>query len=219
MFVGHYGPATAAAGGRIRLWHAFVAVQLLDILWAPFILLGIEHVRVVPGFTQANAFDLYDMPWTHSLPAALFWSLLAGGLYRVFRPAAGAGSAALISVLVFSHWIFDWLMHRPDLLLWFGGPKVGLGLWNDRVISISIEIAIYVAGFAVYWARTMSRHFLGAVLPPLMMSLGIAAQFYANFGPPPKSPSEAAISAIVAYALFIAFAIAADASRNPKRAA
>ena len=42
MFVGHYGVAFAVKTPRnkIPLWVLFVAVQLLDCLWAPFVLPG-----------------------------------------------------------------------------------------------------------------------------------------------------------------------------------
>ena len=79
MFVRHYGVAFAVKTPRnkIPLWVLFVAVQLLDFLWAPFVLLGVEKVRFVPGITATNALDLYYMPYTHSLIGALFWSAVA----------------------------------------------------------------------------------------------------------------------------------------------
>jgi hypothetical protein len=57
MFVGHYGVSFAAkrAAPMIPLWPLFVAVQLLDVFWAPFVLLGVEKVRIVPGITASNA--------------------------------------------------------------------------------------------------------------------------------------------------------------------
>jgi hypothetical protein len=88
MFVGHYGVAFAVKTPRnkISLWVLFVAVQLLDFLWAPFVLFGIEKVRFVPGITATNALDLYYMPYTHSLIGALF-----GRLWRLqFTKSAGA---------------------------------------------------------------------------------------------------------------------------------
>jgi hypothetical protein len=80
MFVGHYGVSFAAkkADDSIPLWVLFLAVQLLDIVWAPLVLLGIEKVRIVPGITATNPLDLYYMPYTHSLVAALLWSAGAG---------------------------------------------------------------------------------------------------------------------------------------------
>ena len=73
MFVGHYGVsfATKKADPSIPLWVLFLAVKWLDVLWAPLVILGIEKVRIVPGFTATNPLDLYYMPYTHSLVAAL----------------------------------------------------------------------------------------------------------------------------------------------------
>ena len=76
MFVGHYAVSFAArrVDASIPLWVLFIAVQLLDLAWAPLVMLGVEKVRIVPGFTATNPMDLYYMPYTHSLVAALLWS-------------------------------------------------------------------------------------------------------------------------------------------------
>ena len=44
----------------------------------------IEKVRVDPSL-PGSVLDLYHMPWTHSLPAALVWSLAAAGLARLAK--------------------------------------------------------------------------------------------------------------------------------------
>ena len=69
MFVGHYGVSFAAKkpAPRLSLGALFLAVQLLDILFAIFVLLGVEKLRIVPGFTAFNPYDLYWMPYSHSL--------------------------------------------------------------------------------------------------------------------------------------------------------
>jgi hypothetical protein len=94
MFVGHYGVSFVAKryDPSLPLWLLFLAVQLLDVLWAPFVLLGIEKVRIVPGITRSNPLDLYYMPYTHSLVAALLWSLGAAVLYKLV--AAGRHRSA-----------------------------------------------------------------------------------------------------------------------------
>src|SRR5437660_1655543 len=107
MFVGHYGIAYAAkkADPSLPLWLLFLAVQLLDVLWAPFVLLGIERVRIVPGITASNPLDLYYMPYTHSLLAALLWSAGALVAYRLAKSGPAARRAALvIGIAVLSHW-------------------------------------------------------------------------------------------------------------------
>jgi len=134
MFVGHYGVGFAAkrVEPSIPLWLLFIAVQLLDVLWAPFVLLGIEKVRIVPGFTATNPLDLYYMPFTHGLVAALLWSCAGGLAYQILaRRMAGI----VIGVAVFSHWVLDFIVHRPDLPLCDDSAKVGLGLWNAPALG------------------------------------------------------------------------------------
>ena len=73
MFVGHYGVAFAAKPIEtcVPLWVWFIAVQWLDVVWSILVLVGIEKLHIVPGFTEANALDLYYMPYTHSLPGSI----------------------------------------------------------------------------------------------------------------------------------------------------
>ncbi|HEX3163470.1 MAG TPA: hypothetical protein VHQ92_12905, partial [Pseudolabrys sp.] len=89
MFIGHYGPSFACKAAKLAfpLWVLFLAVQLVDIAWSIFILFGIEKVRIVPGITATNPFDLYYMPYTHSLPGAALWSVGAAAVYRIVVPA------------------------------------------------------------------------------------------------------------------------------------
>jgi hypothetical protein len=74
VFTGHYSASFAgkAVDRTIPLWVLFVAVQLLDFVWAILVLLGIEKVRIVPGFMAASALDLYYMPYTTALPVRWF---------------------------------------------------------------------------------------------------------------------------------------------------
>src|SRR5205823_6358437 len=105
-------------------------VQLLDFGWDAFVLFGIEHVRITPGITASNPLDLYDMPLTHSLLAALAWSGLAAAVtYAAMQRDPRA--AMVVGLAVLSHWLLDLIVHRPDLTL--AGEStahVGLGLWN-----------------------------------------------------------------------------------------
>src|SRR5438128_10550744 len=158
MFVGHYGVAFAVKTdrNRIPLWVLFVAVQLLDFLWAPFVLLGIEKVRFVPGITASNPLDLYYMPYTHSLVGALFWSALAFRISQFFPRLKGWRNGLIIGAAVFSHWILDLIVHRPDLALYDNTYKMGFGLWNHRVPAFILEIGLLIGG-AMLYLRTASH--------------------------------------------------------------
>src|ERR1700751_38001 len=116
MFVGHYGVSFAAkkSDPEIPLWVLFVAVQLLDVAWAPLVLAGIEKVRIVPGVTASNPLDLSYMPYTHSLVAALVWSAAAFATYALASGRRHAAAALIVAAAVFSHWYLDLVVQRPE---------------------------------------------------------------------------------------------------------
>ncbi len=199
MFVGHYGVSFAAkkAEPGIPLWVLFIAVQLLDVLWAPFVLLGIEKVRIVPGITASNPLDLYYMPYTHGLLAAIGWSVVAVLAYRFAVRSASPRTAAIVGLAVFSHWVLDFLVHRPDLPLYDNTAKVGLGLWNLPAVALGLEALLLFGAMWLYLRHTARRT---AMLVFGVIMLGI--QVYVFFGPPPASDKAAAATALIGYAVF-----------------
>jgi len=200
MFVGHYGVSFAAkkAEPSIPLWVFFIAVQLLDVLWAPFVLLGIENVRIVPGITASNPLDLYYMPYTHSLLAAIGWSVAAFLVYRLAVRNAPSRTAAIVGVAVFSHWVLDFLVHRPDLPLYDNTAKVGLGLWNLPAIAFGLEAALLFGGMLLYFRLGTARRTAMLVFGMIMLAI----QAYVFFGPPPSSDKAAAATALFSYIVF-----------------
>jgi len=197
MFVGHYGVSFVAKryDPSLPLWLLFLAVQLLDVLWAPFVLLGIEKLRIVPGITRSNPLDLYYMPYTHSLVAALLWSLVAAVLYKLVAAGRRPRSAALLGLAVFSHWLLDLVVHRPDLPLYDDAAKVGLGLWNLPAIAFGLETLLLLGGIALCVQEGLLKTKAALVFGVAM--LAIHAQVF--FGAPPASANAAALTALVAY--------------------
>jgi membrane-bound metal-dependent hydrolase YbcI (DUF457 family) len=162
MFVGHYSVAFAAKSekNKIPLWVLFVAVQFLDYVWATLVLLGIEKLRVIKGFTAGSMLDSYFHPYSHSLPTALMWSAIAAVVYKAIRRAKASNSAAVVvGLAVFSHWLLDFIAHPRDLPLYDNTMKVGLGMWNYRDPEFALEIALLAGGIIVYLARN--------VMPPI----------------------------------------------------
>jgi hypothetical protein len=159
MFVGHYGPSFAGKAfdkdNRVPLWLLFIAVQFIDVLWGIFVLLGVEKVRIVPSLPSSRL-DLYYMPYTHSLVGALGWSLLAFFLCQLVPRLRGARSGWIVAAAVFSHWILDLIVHRPDLPLYDSVFKMGLGLWNYPVPAFIVEMLVLFGGAALY-ARNAAR--------------------------------------------------------------
>ena len=200
MFVGHYGVAFASRrlDRSIPLWILFVAVQLLDVAWAPLVLLGVEKVRIVPGITATNPLDLYYMPFTHSLVAAFLWSAGAFIGCRIARVDWSRSSAFVIGGAVFSHWLLDAVVHRPDLPLYDDTAKVGLGLWNHPALALGLEAALLFGGMWLGVRTGVVRR--NAVVVLGLVMLGV--QVLVFFGPPPPSGKTAASTALAAYVLF-----------------
>lgn len=207
MFVGHYGVSFAAKAYRqeLPLWLLFIAVQLIDVFWSIFVLLGIEKVRIVPGYTASSPLDLYYMPYTHSLVGAALWSV-AFGLACVLIYRWNRAAAVILALAVFSHWVLDLLVHRPDLALYDSHGKMGFGLWNYKWPEFALEALVVFIGIYGYMRSTRATGSVGRygfiVLAIVMLAMQ-ASQFYT---PPPPSPNAVAISALFAYAFFAGIA-------------
>ena len=209
MFVGHYSIAFAIKSdeNRIPLWVLFVAVQFLDYIWATLVLLGIEKLRVIKGFTAGSMLDSYYHPYSHSLVAALIWSALAALVYKKFWQAKASNSAALLVALaVFSHWILDFIAHPRDLAIYDNKWKVGLGLWNYRGLEFGLEVALLVGGIALYLARNT----ISAARKKAVIGFGLAiviVQIGDTFVPrTPLSDRETAMGVWIFYTLFVVVA-------------
>ena len=161
MFVGHYSVAFAVKSerNRIPLWVLFVAVQFLDFIWATLVLLGIEKLRVIKGFTAGSMLDSYFHPYSHSFIAAIGWSLFAALVYTMICSRHGClytkSAALIVSVAVFSHWFLDLIAHPRDLPIYDNAWKVGFGLWNYRDLEFALEIALLAGGIVLYLARNV----------------------------------------------------------------
>jgi membrane-bound metal-dependent hydrolase YbcI (DUF457 family) len=214
MFIGHYAVALAAkkVAPQTSLGTLFMASQLVDLLWPVFLLLGIEHVRIDPGNTAVTPLDFYDYPFTHSLLAALGWSLAFGILYFAIRRDRRA--SFVVGACVLSHWILDFLTHRPDLPLAPGSNALfGLGLWNSLVATILVEGGLFFVGVLVYTRVTIPTDKTGSVAFWSLVAFLVIIYASNILGPPP--PGESAI-AIVGNAswLFVFWAFWIDKHRK-----
>src|SRR5262245_12494126 len=172
MFIGHAacGLAAKRVAPRASLGFLLTAPFLADMLWPVFLLLGWEQVRIDPGNTAVTPLDFVSYPWSHSLLMLAVWGVVLGGVYRaVTRDTRGA---CVVFALVVSHWWLDVIVHRADMprVPW-GGPKLGLGLWNSKAVTLALEIPIAVAGLAAYLATTRARGWTGHVSLWLLVAL------------------------------------------------
>ena len=156
MFVGHFGVALAgraiAADGRERrgpsLGTFVLAAQWLDLVWPVLVIAGAERVAVEPGNTKVTPLRFEEYPWSHSLLMAAVWGVAVGGTW--FATRRRTAPALLLGAVVVSHWVLDWITHRPDMPVGIHGPYVGLGLWNSFPGTIAAEGVLFLGGLAMY---------------------------------------------------------------------
>jgi len=112
MFIGHFGVALAAkrVAPKTSLGTLILAAQFLDFLWPVFVLLGIEHVRIAPGYTRVSPLDFTDYPISHSLLMAIVWAILFGGTYYILRRTAQS-ALVVVGTAVLSHWLLNFIVH------------------------------------------------------------------------------------------------------------
>ncbi len=153
------GLALKARRPEAPTWGLLIGTGLLDLLFGPFVLLGIERVSMTPGRSPDFSLDYID--WSHSLATSLLWSLLYGALFWRRRAAI----AGVMGFAVFSHFLLDLPMHPRDLALWPGSSiHLGLGLWHTPFWWWA-ELAFVLAASGYYWTRARTLRSFGGRAP------------------------------------------------------
>ena len=196
MFVGHFclGLPRTTRATRISFATLFLSVQLADGLWPIFLLLGHEHVHIVPHTMKTSHLNFWDYPWSHSLAALAVWGALFGAVYYLARRYLFG--AILLAAGVVSHWFLDALMHRPDMPVRPGGPYVGLGLWNSLPATLAVEGGLYAAGILIYLRATLPRDAAGTWSLGILLVFLASIWIWALLGPPPPNEKALAWSAL-----------------------
>ena len=218
MFIGHYAPALVLKGKykAAGLGALFIAVQFVDILFFPFDLLGLERYSIEHGYTEASHLNLAYYPYTHGLLSTLIWAALGYLLYKyVFNSSKGAAIA--ISLAVISHWVMDLIVHTKDLpLLLDNSPKVGLGLWHNKLASFLTESGLTIVALWYYLKNTSAgTSFLSkygmSIFVLFMVFIGYLNMYVL---PPPEDKVQLTISALFFYFLFAGIAWWLDGKRR-----
>ena len=202
MFAGHIGAALAIGRmeRRVNVGVFVASALLLDIgLWL-FVLLGWESVRIPADFAATHQPD-FVFPYSHGLLAAAAWSAGAGTLaaWRYARLGkARWRAAALVATAVFSHWLLDALVHKPELpLAGDASAKVGLSLWNDMPAALGVEAAIVVIGLGLFLAGGQLARAKSVALAVSSLALLAFTVAGMTIAPPPPSGLAMAASSLV----------------------
>jgi hypothetical protein len=251
MFIGHFALGYAAKrwAPRLSLAVLFAAAVFADLLWPVLVALGIEQVRISPGFTASTPLEFISYPYSHSLLTLTLMGALLGWLIRLrasrfggqaaestpplrrdkplapnapnapvapIAPIAPIAPALIVLALVVSHWVLDVVTHIPDMPLYPGGPKFGLGLWNSVPGTLVVETVLFAPGVWIYARSTKARDAIGT-----WAFVGVTAFLFVGFavnanGTPPPSVTALWIMALGLGALTLWLAWLADHHRTPR---
>lgn len=214
MFLGHFGLALAAkrVAPQTSFGTALLATEFADCLWPLFLTLGAEQVRIVPGITRMTPLDFVSYPWSHSLLMDCVWAAGFAVIYlaaRRYRAGAWVLAAGVVS-----HWVLDWLSHRPDMPIspW-SQQKYGLELWNSVAGTVVVELGLFFGGLVIYLVSTRARDRVGKFALWSFVVLMVGIWIGAVFGPPPPSVNAVRASGFALW-LAVAWAYWIDRHRN-----
>ena len=217
MLVGHYAASLVLkrVEKKASLGLLFLGVQLVDVVFFPLVLLGIERMNIIENFTQSTHFELEYMPFTHSLLASFLWAGLIYGVYRIIPPK-NRSVALVMGIAVFSHWFLDLIVHPPDLPLWRdASTKFGFGLWNNVIATYALEAVLLVGGLLIYLRSTTSSNAIGKYGMVIFVVILLLVNASNVFGPIVSDSKIAlAFSALFMYFLFAGAAHYLDGKRT-----
>jgi membrane-bound metal-dependent hydrolase YbcI (DUF457 family) len=203
MLLGHFAVALAARkiAPRPSLGLLVLAAMLPDGIWPAFTLLGLEKVEIVPGITAVTPLSFVSYPYTHSLLADLLWGMFVALVYYLYR--RDRVGAFWLGALVVSHWVLDFVSHRPDMPLWPGSAVVGLGLWHSLPATLVVEFGLFVAGVSLYTSVTRPLDAIGNYAFWTLVATLAVLYLVSVFGPPPPSVDALVMTGIASWLLVV----------------
>ena len=197
MFLGHFavGFAGKRADATPSLGTWIMAAQWVDLVWPVLLLLGWERARIAPGWTPVAPLEFQHYPYTHSLLAVVLWAVGFALVYRLLR--GNTRAAVWLGLAVLSHWVLDFISHRPDLPLFPGGEaRVGLYLWASLWGTLIVEYGLLAAGVALYVRGFPARDRVGVLATWSLLLLLVVIYFGSIFAPPPETTTQLAFGGL-----------------------
>jgi len=192
MTSGHFGFAAVvkSSAPKVPLWALMLSTYLLDFVFIFLAAFGIESFAPLDPVHPAYGQVLIHADYSHSLIGAALIALIAG---FVARWAWGKKAGLVIGGIVFSHWLLDLIVHRPDLPFLPGNighlPLLGFGLWQLPIVSAVLELALALVGAYLYYRSATkapaevldTRHIkalVAAGVTGVLLVLLLAADFF-----------------------------------------
>jgi hypothetical protein len=133
------------------------------------------------------------------------WARLFGRAYSLWlRYSRGAW---LLLAALLSHWVLDFVSHRPDMLLAPGTQAVfGLGLWNSVPATFAVEGGFWLFAIIIYVRATKPKNRAGTYvfwIGVVLFTLAWYGNITAGMDP---NPIRAGISGLIFFTLIVAWA-------------
>ena len=215
VFIGHFGVGLAAkrVTPQVSLAILFAAAQLADFLWPVLVAAGVEQVRIHPDNAPFTRLEFISYPYSHSLVALIVWGLVFG--YAFVTLPRRVMMVLVLTALVVSHWVLDFVTHVPDLPIYPGGPKMGLGLWNSTLATLVVEFAVYAVGLVIYARATLARDGIGR-WGFLALATLLAVFYTASLLAAPPSVTAIWTGALIGSPVILALSWWTDRHRAPR---
>lgn len=213
MFVGHLGAGLALKkiSPKTSLGTLFLAADLPDIIFPPLLLAGVEEAKVSANTARLMPFEFPNYPWSHSLLMVLVAGAVLGGAFWLKnRDPAEAG---IICLAAFSHWVLDFISHRPDMPLWPGSAGYGLGLWDSAPGIIIVELAVFAGGIAFYLSASKEKNSAGKWAFWGLIIFLVPVYFVSLFSPPPPDMKAFGYGGIIGQVILVAWGYWIDRNR------
>jgi hypothetical protein len=199
------GLAGKRVAPQVSLGTLVLAAFAADLLWCCFLIFGLEHVQIRQGVHTQDALVAFDIAYSHSLLAGSLWAALLGGAYWLSRREALG--AWVIGAAVLSHWLLDFVSHRPDMPLAPGLPqRLGLQLWDSLPATLTVEGGLWLSAVILYARANRAKNRLGAVAfwgGVVVLSLAWVNNIAGP--PPPANPVALGRSSLVFFTLVVAW--------------
>ena len=159
MTSGHFGFAAIVKSSdpKVPLWALMFSTYLLDFIFIFLTAFGIESFAPLDPAHPAYGQVLIHAYYSHSLLGAAIIAVIAG---LIARWLWGKKAGLIIGGIVFSHWLLDLIVHRPDLPILPGNlgnlPLLGFGLWQVPIAAALLELALALGGAYLYYRS--ARH-------------------------------------------------------------
>jgi hypothetical protein len=160
MTAGHFGFAAGVKSGAqpVPLWALMVATYLMDFVFLILVGFGLESFTSMDPAHPAYGQAVIHAYYSHSLVGALILAALAGLPSMLIWKKRGG---IVIGAVVFSHWVLDLIVHRPDLPILPGNagnlPLLGFGLWDVPAATGLVEFALILGGGYLYYMAGMKH--------------------------------------------------------------